>query len=71
MARGGKGPTSLGQGSIVRETDKAMLVELDSGDEVWVPLSVIHDDSELYQGCEEDEGELVVEEWFADKEGLG
>lgn len=48
-------------------TDKAIKVESDDLGEVWVPRSVIHDDSEIYEG--DHEGELVVEGWFAEKEG--
>ena len=38
------------------------------GKEVWIPLSVIDDDSEV--SGEGDEGDLIVHEWFAIKEGL-
>ena len=51
----------------LRETAKAILVEID-GDEVWIPKSVIHDDSEVSAGG--DEGDLVVAQWFAEREGL-
>jgi hypothetical protein len=50
-----------------RATEKALLVELETGDEVWVPQSVIHDDSEVYRAG--DAGELVVLAWFARKQG--
>lgn len=36
---------------------------------VWVPKSLIHDDSEVYK--EGTKGTLVVARWFAEKEGLG
>jgi hypothetical protein len=32
----------------------------------WVPLSVIHDDSEVY--ADGHTGKLVVHRWFAEKE---
>lgn len=51
----------------IRETAKALLCIID-GDEVWIPKSVIDDDSEVYQ--DGDEGDLVITEWFAEKEGL-
>lgn len=51
----------------LKETDLALLVELD-GEEVWIPKSVIDDDSEVYRVG--DEGTLVVHEWWAEKEGL-
>lgn len=38
-----------------------------NGKTFWVPQSVVHDDSEVYK--EGDEGKLVVQLWFAEKEG--
>jgi hypothetical protein len=65
-------PCSLGEGRVVRSTPLALLVELDSGGEQWVPRSVIHENSELYTAeGENSEGELVVMQWWAEKEGLG
>ena len=54
----------------VRETAKALLVQMpeQSDRELWIPKSVIHDDSEVYGDGHE--GELVVARWFAEKEGL-
>jgi len=52
----------------VRETDRALLVMLADGEEKWIPKSVIHDDSEVYEP--HDEGELVVKAWFAEKEDM-
>jgi len=52
----------------IRETDRALLVRLEDGDEHWIPKSVIHDDSEVYELG--GEGTLVVQGWFARKEGL-
>jgi hypothetical protein len=51
----------------IRETEKALLVELEDGEEVWIPKSVIDDDSEVFGVG--DEGKLVVEGWFAVKQG--
>ena len=52
-----------------RATAKALLVRIpDLGRDVWVPQSVIHDDSEVYE--EGGTGELVLAEWWARKEGL-
>lgn len=51
----------------IRETDLAVLIEIE-GKEVWVPKSVIDDDSEVWQ--DEQEGELVVKEWWAEKNGM-
>ncbi len=49
-----------------KETDKALLCTVDDED-VWVPKSQVHADSEVYQ--EGDEGDLVVSEWIARQKG--
>lgn len=59
---------SLGNGRVKRATDLALLVELDTGDEPWIPKSQIHDDSEVYE--EGHEGDVVVTTWWAEKNGL-
>ena len=51
----------------IRETSKALLVRLKDGAMVWVPKSVIHDDSEVYEKDYE-EGKLVVQRWWAERE---
>jgi len=53
---------------VVKETDRALLVRLEDGEEKWVPKSVIHDDSEVFNASTQ-EGKLVLEAWFAEKEG--
>lgn len=61
----------LGQAKVLRETDKAILVELledGEGEEVWIPKSVIHDDSEVYSE-KNGEGELLVVSWWARANG--
>jgi hypothetical protein len=52
-----------------RETDKAILVEID-GEDRWIPKSVVHDDSEVYDENEHNEGTLALKAWFAEKEKL-
>jgi hypothetical protein len=68
---------SLGTGTLKHETDAAILVELDdSGEEIWIPKSQVHDDSEVYsidteEGPDQGEdGKVVVSEWWAGKNGL-
>lgn len=56
------------QAMPVMETQQAVLFELIEGDQVWVPKSVIHEDSEVWKEGQEP-GELVVKHWFAKKEG--
>lgn len=51
---------------VIKDTGKALLVDID-GDEVWIPKSVIHDDSEVYK--EDTEGELIVKLWWAREHG--
>ena len=53
--------------SAVAETDLALLVDLET-EEHWFPKSVIDEDSEVQE--KGDRGDLVVKEWFAEKEGL-
>ena len=45
----------------VGETERAIKVAV--GDDVWIPKSALHDDSEVYQM--NDFGRLVVLPWFA------
>jgi len=51
-----------------RETERALLVRLASGATHWIPKSVVHDDSEVYQ--DGDVGKLVLLGWFVQKEGI-
>ena len=61
------GVVRLDEARCIAETDKAICCEVED-EEVWVPKSVIHDDSEVYRL--DDTGTLVVPEWFARKNGL-
>lgn len=61
-------PCSLGSTSVIAETEKAILCEVE-GEEMWIPKSVIHDYSEVYGG-EGEEGELIVQGWWAQKQGI-
>lgn len=51
----------------LKETDKAILVTRGKG-ELWIPKSVLHDDSEVYEGG--DSGKLIVQTWWAEKQEL-
>ena len=53
----------------VKQTEKAILVDI-RGDEYWIPLSVITTDSEVFDETDNAEGDLVIADWFAAKEGL-
>lgn len=53
----------------VKETDRALCLSIpDYEDEVWIPKSVVSEDSDVTS--EGDEGRLIIHQWFADKEGL-
>lgn len=63
---------------IVRETDKAVLVnigrhqlddDVDIADDVWIPKSVLHDDSSVYDPKERSRAQLIVKAWWARKQG--
>ena len=54
-----------------RATDLALLVRLgprNGHKEIWIPKSVIHEDSEINEV--DDEGILVLSTWFVEKEGI-
>jgi hypothetical protein len=53
--------------TAIRATDSALLVDID-GKEVWIPQSMISDDSEVYEVGHE--GELVVSQWLAEQKGI-
>ena len=54
---------------VIRETEKALLVETDDLDEpeVWIPKSQIHDNSEVWR--KEQEGRMAISPWFARQKG--
>lgn len=70
MGRKGSEGVSLGRGKCIKSTGRALLIEFedDDADELWIPASQIHDDSEVYD--EEHTGDVVVKAWWAEKEGL-
>ena len=51
---------------VIHETEKALLCQI-KGEEHWIPKSVIDDDSEVWKNGQE--GELVVAEWWTEKNG--
>ena len=56
-------------GTIEQVTEKAVLFNVDDAEEkTWVPRSVLEDDTGLVKlvGAEI---ELMIERWFADREG--
>lgn len=65
----GSEPCTLGDGKIIRDTEKAVLAKI--GDkEIWIPKSCLHDDSEAYSPeDDQNEGTIVVKRWWAEKNG--
>lgn len=51
----------------IADTDHALLVTMPTNEDVWIPKSVIHDDSEVWRVGQH--GKLVVYTWFAEKKG--
>lgn len=63
----GSDPASLGEVEITKATDKALFAVPKDDTGFWVPKSVVHDDSEVWK--DGDKGDLVVKQWWAEKEG--
>lgn len=55
------------KGLRLSPSKQGLLVKLGEK-EKWIPVSCIHDDSEVYRAG--DEGLLVLKKWFAEREGL-
>lgn len=58
---------SIDDVEAVRETENALLCNI-GGEEVWIPKSQIHDDSEVFE--EGHSGTLVIPEWLATEKKL-
>lgn len=59
--------------TAVRETPKAVLVDMPdyTDDQVWVPKSQIHDDSEVWEdSVDGGTGTLIVSTWWAEQRDL-
>ena len=69
----------IGNGFIEHEREKALLVCVE-GESMWIPKSVIHDDSEVYPAVHDrdgmlldrggKDGDVVVKRWWAEKNDL-
>lgn len=79
----GYDPCSLGEGKCIHHTSGlgnhasggggALHVKFEDDEmgkdgELWIPKSVIHDDSEVYDLGHE--GEVIVESWWAEEKSL-
>lgn len=58
---------TIGVVKVKRETDLAFLFELESS-ELWVPKSVIEEPDDV--AVDDEDIEVNVKTWFAEKEGL-
>ena len=61
---------SLGKSRVISSSGLALKVATKDHGSLWIPRSVIHDDSEVFDDGDNNEGNLVVMEWFAEKENL-
>ena len=52
--------------AIIATTEKAVLVRFTNGQETWIPRSVCDSGDDLAKG----DTDIVVELWFAKREGL-
>lgn len=52
---------------VIRDSDNAIFVEIED-QEVWIPKSQLHDDSEVYKA--DTEGTLIISEWIAKQKEL-
>lgn len=71
----GDEPVSLGEVRLAHVTEDALKVTSLEDDaqfdgDLWVPKTQVHEDSEVFEGMDGNEGELVVNKWWADKKGF-
>lgn len=57
--------------TVVKKTEKSMLIRLEDNRDEWIPLSQIDDNYDITaDSAEGDEGEIGLTEWIADQRGL-
>ena len=61
-------PVKLGYATAKIETEKAVQFDTKEYGLIWIPKSVIHDDSETWD-MKNNKGELIIHDWFAIKNG--
>lgn len=61
-------PVELGDVTVVKTTDKALLIRTDDGTEAWIPRSLCLIDTTIK--AEGDVGTLVIPSWYAEQNGL-
>ena len=66
--RGGPEKVPHAPHAVVAASAKAFKVRGSKGHEFWIPRSVIHDDSEVFEASgSNSHGKLVVKRWFIEK----
>jgi hypothetical protein len=56
---------------ILSCTEKAVRIENEHGDKVWIPRSCIHGKDDLkVENCVGEDATIQIREWIADREGL-
>jgi hypothetical protein len=58
----------VGQATVIKDTGKAILCDIDGVGEQWVPQSCVHERSEVWKEGQAP-GLLVVKTSFAEKQG--
>jgi hypothetical protein len=71
MAREDGGVFKITGARRIGQTTKAIRIEADVFDEGsgWIPVSQVHDDSEVFANDDGSKGTLVVTAWFAKQRG--
>lgn len=68
------GTAVIDRAECIAETGIAVLVRFAPANRlirtVWIPKSVVHDDSEVFDAKHNARGKLVLLAWWADQEGL-
>lgn len=53
---------------VTAQTAKAILVDFGEEGEKWIPLSQVHEDSEVFE--KGDTGDLIISRWIAQQKEL-
>ncbi|HUI23280.1 MAG TPA: hypothetical protein VLY82_02690 [Nitrososphaerales archaeon] len=62
-------PVSVEVELAIASTDQAILIRIEDGEEeIWIPKSQIHADSEVSE--EGDSGTLIIPRWLAREKGI-
>ena len=66
----GDEPVNIGDGVVIRATEKAILVQFYDGDggDIWFPKACLCDGNQVLE--EGDSGDIVVQKWIARDKGL-